>query len=88
VTGIIIVLEMIVGGLGAAIYFMFKPSPAALPPLFYGVLTFLTVIYTPLMFSIIAMYYYDARIRREGFDLEHLARQLAGGGAAQPIAGA
>ena len=88
ILGIIFALEGIIGGLGVAIYFVFKPTPDALAPLFYGVLTFMTVIYTPLMFSIVAMYYYDARIRREGFDLEHLARQLKGGGAAQPIAGA
>jgi hypothetical protein len=88
ITGIIIALEVIIAGLGIAIYLIFKPPPDTLAPLFYGAITFMTVIYTPLMFSIVAMYYYDARIRREGFDLEHLARQLAGGGAAQPIAGA
>ncbi|HLJ84181.1 MAG TPA: hypothetical protein VKT51_08440 [Candidatus Eremiobacteraceae bacterium] len=88
ITGVIIALELIVGGLGTAIYVVFKPTPDVLAPLFYGALTLMTVIYTPLMFAIVAMYYYDARIRREGFDLEHLARQLAGGGAAQPIAGA
>jgi hypothetical protein len=88
VIGIIFALEIIIGGLGVAVYLIFKPSPDAIPPLFYGVVTLMSVIFTPLMFSIIAMYYYDARIRREGFDLEHLARQLASGGAAQPIAGA
>jgi len=37
-----------------------------------------------LSFAIVAMYYYDIRIRREGFDLEHLARMLSRGEPALP----
>ncbi len=85
--GIVIVLELIASGIGVALYAIFKPTPESLVsgmPVFYGLLTIASLIFTPLMFSVVAMYYYDARIRREGFDLEHLARQIAGGGPPQP----
>ena len=84
VLGIILVLEIVGALLCTALYFAFKPGPEVIAPLFYGALTLASLVFTPLMFSIIAMYYYDARIRREGFDLEHLAQQLAHGGAISP----
>ncbi len=42
------------------------------------------VFYTALAFAVVAVYYYDIRIRREGFDLQLLADQIAASAAPRP----
>jgi hypothetical protein len=84
VFGIAIGLELIAGGLFAAIFFLLKLSVESAPIVLYGWSGLVGAVSTPLLFAVVAMYYYDARIRREGFDLEHLARQLSGGEPALP----
>jgi len=59
----------VVGGLA----FWFTKSPFA----YIGITQISSVFFIAFAFVLIALYYYDIRIRREGFDLQLLAEQLA-----------
>lgn len=66
------ILEAIIGGIiGVALFFV---SPVAA-----GVVAGLIgILFQPFQFGAITLLYYDLRVRREGFDLEHLAGQIGG----------
>jgi hypothetical protein len=82
--GIVLVFELIVGAaLGALFYWLKMPLESA-PLAFSGFSGLASAVITPLSFAIVAMYYYDIRIRREGFDLDHLTRMLSRGEPALP----
>jgi hypothetical protein len=77
--GIVLVFEIIVGAaIGALFYWLKMPIDSA-PLAFSGFSGLASAVVTPLSFAIVAMYYYDIRIRREGFDLEHLTHMLSRG---------
>jgi hypothetical protein len=79
IAGIFFVFEMIaagaIGGLFVWLKISFDSAPLALSA-FSGLVS---AVITPVSFAIVAMYYYDIRIRREGFDLEHLTLLLSRG---------
>lgn len=75
--GIVLVFEIIVGGAMAALFFWLKLPTDSAPLAFSGFSGIASAVITPLSFAIVAMYYYDIRIRREGFDLDHLTRMLS-----------
>jgi hypothetical protein len=82
--GIVLVFEIIVAAAIAALFYWLK-MPIDSAPLAVSAFSGLaSAVITPLSFAIVAMYYYDIRIRREGFDLEHLARMLSRGEPALP----
>jgi hypothetical protein len=84
IAGIILVFELIAGGVIAALFFWLKMPVGAAPLALSGFSGVVSAVITPVSFAIVAMYYYDARIRREGFDLDHLTRLLSRGEPAQP----
>ena len=84
IAGIVFVFELIVGGAIAALYFWLKMPVGSAPLALAGFGGVVSAIITPVSFAIVAMYYYDIRIRREGFDLEHLTRMLSRGEPALP----
>ena len=53
------------------------PSPIIGTVLTSTVSILISVLITPLWFALITLLYYDLRIRKEGFDLELRAQQLA-----------
>jgi hypothetical protein len=77
--GIVLVFEIIVGGAMAALFYWLKLPIDSAPLAFSGFSGIASAVITPLSFAIVAMYYYDIRIRREGFDLDHLNRMLSRG---------
>lgn len=79
ICGIILVFEMIAGGMIAALFLWLKFPVESAPLALSGFGGLVSAVITPVAFAIVAMYYYDVRIRREGFDLVHLTRQLSRG---------
>jgi hypothetical protein len=65
----------LLGGLAAAV------NPA-LEPVSTVLLAILLLLYYPLLTCVFTLFYYDLRVRKEGFDLEVLATQLGGAPAA------
>ena len=65
----------LLGGLAAAV------NPA-LEPVSTVLLAILLLLYYPLLTCVFTLFYYDLRVRKEGFDLEVLAAQLSGAPAA------
>lgn len=65
----------VVGGLAAAVNPAFEPVTTVL-------LAILLLLYYPLLTCVFTLFYYDLRVRKEGFDLEVLAAQLSGAPAA------
>jgi len=88
IAGIVLVFEMISAGvIGALFYWLKLPIESA--PLAFSVFSGLvTAVITPVSFAIVAMNYYDVRIRREGFDLAHLSHLLSRGEPALPTSSA
>ncbi len=79
IVGIIIGFESIAGVAVFALLSWMKMSIDSAPlalSIFSGVVS---AVITPVSFAVVAMYYYDIRIRREGFDLEHLTQLLSRG---------
>jgi len=64
-----------VGGLATAVNPVFEPVSTVL-------LAILLLLYYPLLTCVFTLFYYDLRVRKEGFDLEVLAAQLSGAPAA------
>jgi hypothetical protein len=75
--GIVLVFELIVGAAIAALFLWLKLSTDSAPLALSGFSGLASAVITPLSFAIVAMYYYDIRIRREGFDLDHLTQMLS-----------
>jgi len=67
----------LVGGLAATVNPIFEPVSTVL-------LGLLMLFYYPLLTCVFTLFYYDLRVRKEGFDVEVLATQL--GGASAPAA--
>jgi hypothetical protein len=63
----------IVGSVFGGLVFWFTKSPF----LYIAVAQFFNVLYVAFAFVLVALYYYDIRIRREGFDIQALADQLS-----------
>jgi hypothetical protein len=82
--GIILVFELIAGGAIAALFYVLKLTIDSAPLAFSAFSGLASAVITPLSFAVVAMYYYDIRIRREGFDLDHLAQMLSNGEPALP----
>jgi len=79
IAGIIIVFELIAGGAVVALFYWLKISFDSAPLALSAFGGLVSAVITPVSFAIVAMYYYDIRIRREGFDLEHLTQLLSRG---------
>lgn len=84
IAGIVLVFELITAALIGALFYWLKMPIESAPLAFSGFSGLVTTIITPVSFAIVAMYYYDVRIRREGFDLDHLTRLLSRSEPAQP----
>jgi hypothetical protein len=65
----------LVGGLAATVNPIFEPVSTVL-------LGLLMLFYYPLLTCVFTLFYYDLRVRKEGFDVELLATQLGGAPAA------
>ena len=79
IAGIVIVFELIAGGAIVALFLWLKISFDSAPLALSAFSGIVSAVITPVSFAIVAMFYYDARIRREGFDLEHLTQLLSRG---------
>ncbi|HKW45427.1 MAG TPA: hypothetical protein VJN22_07190 [Candidatus Eremiobacteraceae bacterium] len=84
IAGIGLTVELIVGGAVTALYLWLKLSVGSAPLALSAFGGLVSAVITPLSFAIVAMYYYDVRIRREGFDLEHLTAMLTRRDPARP----
>jgi|GEM_PF-3419813 len=84
IAGIVLVFELITAAAIGALFFWLKMPVESVPLAFSGFGGVVTAIITPVSFAIVAMYYYDVRIRREGFDLDHLTRLLSISEPSQP----
>lgn len=63
---------LVAAGIGALLAYLTKS-----PFLYVAIGGFANLVFLALAFVIVALYYYDVRIRREGFDLQVLTDQLA-----------
>jgi hypothetical protein len=71
-TGIYFGATIVIGGGGALLAYLLKA-----PALYVIFLGFMQLFFVPFAVVTAAVYYYDIRIRREGYDLQMLADQLA-----------
>jgi hypothetical protein len=85
--GILALLTILIGIIGAALGGVFSVLFAVVPGLSLAARQVLsqvasnlvTAVVTPIEWLTITLYYFDLRVRKEGYDLEELARQAAQG---------
>ncbi len=74
---LVLLIQGAVGlALGAPLFFMWQDPDAAVPAGVFVVYAVLQSFVMPIGLVAMVLLYYDSRIRKEGFDLEQLARQM------------